>query len=268
MRCSARRTLVGATFLLVGIVGLNLASTDAADNSASVPEADFKTLLDQDIKQIDAMIVMGKKGGDANTSRASRAIKASGMMIAAYAQSRMGAKGEDDAKLASLRDAAIKVGVAGAQKKFTDVEMLVKALKEITVDPKAEKKKINLIAAAGEFDLEELMCQLKKKTVGGLGIEEEIRLQAKKPTITPERATALAQRVLVLADYCDEIPINGGFNAAKPKKAWDEFNKDMRTAARGVITAAGQKDPNAIKKAFDTLDLSCIACHDKFKNVE
>jgi len=265
MRCSARRTLVGATFLLAGIVGLNLSSTDAADTTAPVPEGDFKALLDQDVKQIDAMIVMGKKGGDANTSRASRAIKASAMMIAAYAQSRMGGKGEDDAKLASLRDAAIKVGLAGAKKKFTDVEVLVKALKEVTVDPKAEKKKIDLIAAAGEFDLEELMAQLKKKTVGGLGIEEEIKLQAKKPTITTERATALAQRVLVLADYCDHIPISGGFNMAKPKKDWDEFNKDMRTAARGVISAAGKKDPASIKAAFDKLDISCIACHDKFK---
>jgi cytochrome c556 len=74
--------------------------------------------------------------------------------------------------------------------------------------------------------------------------------------------------VLVLADYCDAIPISGGFNAVKSKKAWDEFNTDMRTAAHGVIAAAGQKDPSAIKKAFDKLDLSCIACHDKFKNAE
>jgi Cytochrome C' len=266
MRCSARRTLIGATIILAGIIGLNFSSMDAADNSAPVPETDMKLLVDQDIKNIEAMIVVGKKGGAANVSKASRSIRSSSMMIAAYAQSRMGAKGADDAKLASLRDAAIKVGIAAGKKNFADVDGLVKALKANAIDSKANTKKISLTSAIGEFDLEELMFQLKKTSVGGLGTEEEIKAQAKKLTISPENAAALAQRVLILSDYCEVIPIgSGGFNAAKPKKAWDEFNKDMRTAAQGVIAAAGQKNANNLKTAFDKLDRSCVACHEKFK---
>ena len=265
MRCSARRLLVGAAVILTGIIGLNLTLTDAAPGNATVPESEFKPLVDQDIKNIEAMIVVGKKGGTANTKKAAYSIKSSAMMIAAYAQSRIGTKGADDAKLASLRDQAIKVAIAAGKKQFPAVETAVATLKANPVIPNVNTKKIDLVKEVGEFDLEELMFQLKKTAIGGLGVEEEIKAQAKKPTITPAKAAELAQRLLTLSDYCEVIGINGGFNAAKPKKAWDEFNKDMKTAAQGVIAASGKKDPAALKTAFDKLDRSCVACHDKFK---
>ena len=267
MRYSGRRTLVGAAVILAGIVGLNFTATDAAESGNPVPEGEFKTLVEQDAKNIETMIATGKKGGAANTSKASRAIKSSALMIAAYAQSRIGSKGADDAKLATLRDAAIKVGTAAGKKKFDDAAAGVKALSiAAAADPKASVKKVDLVAAAGEFDIEELMYQFKKTSVGGLGIEEEIKAQAKKATITPANATAMAQRVLIIADFCDVIGINGGFNAGKPKKAWDDFNKDMRVAAQGLITAAaGKPTAAALQTAFTKLDSSCVKCHDKFK---
>ncbi len=265
MRCSARRTLVGAAVVLAGIVGLSSDSSVTAQGGNAVPEEEFKTLVDQDIKNIEAMVEVGKKKGAANISKASRSIKSSSMMIAAYAQSRIGSKGANDAKLASLRDQAIKVGAAAGMKNFAAADNLVKLLKANAVDPKANTKKIDLVAAVGEFDIEELMYQFKKTSVGGLGVEEEIKAQAKKATIKPAEAAALAQRVLAVADYCEIVGINGGFNASKPKKAWDDYNKDMRAAAKDVIAAAAKKNAADLKDAFNKLDRSCVACHDKFK---
>ena len=72
---------------------------------------------------------------------------------------------------------------------------------------KANGKKVNLVAAINP-DLEELMYQLKKTSVGGLGIEEDIKDNAKdkpKNPMKPPMAAAVAQRVLIVSDFCETM---------------------------------------------------------------
>lgn len=260
MLWSARRTIVGIVVLLAGIVGINVASTDAVP----LPDDDFKFLVDQDAKQILNILNVGKPGeGVPLKKTADRSIKSSALMIAAYAQSRIGKNPADDGKLVALRDAAIKVALTG--KMYKNAVDPAKTLSiDIAAAAKANGKSIDLIKATN-IDMEELMYQFKKTTVGGLGIEEEIKANAKKVTVKPEQAAAIGQRTLIVAEFCDTLEPSGGFSAAKSKKSWEKYNADMKAAANDLIAGAKAKNEKGIQTAFLKLDGSCVACHNTFK---
>jgi Cytochrome C' len=259
MQWCACRILLGAAALAVGIVRLEMGAVEAAD---AVPDAEFKMLVDQDAKNI----VTNLNNGKPAKKTADRAIKSSALMIAAYAQGRMGKNPADDAKLATLRDTAIKVAKTGGAKKYADAVAPAKLLAaDMAAAGKPDTKNVDLIAATG-VDIEELMYQFKKIGVGGLGIEEDIKANAKKLTMKPDLAAALGQRTLVAADLCAVLQPSAGFNAAKPKKDWDQDIKDMKGAATALVGAAKANNTKDVQTAFNKLDASCVHCHDKFKN--
>ncbi|MCE9533209.1 MAG: cytochrome c [Planctomycetes bacterium] len=262
MLWSGRRYFVGAAVLLAGILGLNYSSTDAAD---PVPENEFKTLVEQDIANIQKMVESGSKGTKAEISKATRAVKSNSLTVAAFAQSRITGKNPaEDAKMATLRDAAIAVGKLGGAKKFKDAAAPAKALSASMAAGKGDTKAVDLLKAL-EVDIDDLMYQFKKTTVGGLGIEEEIKANAKKPTLSPALSAAMSARIQVVAALTNDLEPTGGFSAAKPKKDWVAYNKDMQTAATELAAAANGKDAKKLAAAFTKLDGSCVQCHNKFK---
>jgi hypothetical protein len=263
MRWCARRTTIGAAVVLAGIAIVNTASPQGP---TPVPETEFKALFDQDTKNIPEMIKVGQKTGAANKSKGSRAIKSDAMMIAYYANSRI-TGGADDAKMAALRDAAIKLALAAGKKKFDDAEPLAKQLSLNMTPGKGSTKQMTPkeLKEAGEMDLEELMYQFKKTGVGGLGVEEDVKAQAKKVTMTPAQVAVLAARVKIVSDWCDVMEVQGGFGVKKPRKDWEAFNKDMDKAVKGLQEAATSKDTKKIQTAFDKVDRACTACHEKMK---
>ena len=258
MRWNANRFLVGSLVVCAGIVGLGMTSTDAAP--AAVPDAEFKALVDQDAKNINTLLNDGKPA----RKTADRSIKSSALMIAAYAQSRMGKNPADDAKLATLRDTAIKVALTGGKKKYAEAVAPAKLLSADIAAGKPDTKPVDLIKAT-EIDMEELMYQFKKTAVGGLGLEEEIKANAKKLALKPEQISALAQRILVVCDFCDTLQPASGFSATKPKKSWDQYNADMKTSSTALISAAKANNAKDLQAAFTKLDGSCVACHNMFK---
>jgi hypothetical protein len=258
MQWCACRILLGATVLAVGIFRLEMGAVEAAD---PVPDAEFKMLVDQDAKNILTNLNNGKPA----KKTADRAIKSSALMIAAYAQGRMGKSPADDAKLATLRDTAIKVAKTGGVKKYGDAVAPAKMLAaDMAVAGKPDTKKVDLIAATGA-DIEELMYQFKKTSVGGLGIEEDIKANAKKLTMKPEVAAALGQRALIAAEICAALKPSDDFSPAKPKKDWDQDIKDMKEAAMALVGAAKPNNAKNLQSAFNKLDANCVHCHDKFK---
>lgn len=262
MRWSARRTIIGSAVLLTGMIGLYQNASDAAD---PVPEKEFKSLVDQDAKQINTLLRDGKPA----KKTADRGIKSSAMMIAYYAQSRMNGKNDGDARLATLRDTALEVAKTGGKKKYMDAVAPAKML-AVDIAP-AAKPNLNamtvlqMVNATG-MDMEELMYQFKKTTVGGLGIEAEIKdISAKKTTIAPDKASTMAARILAVANFSDVIEPTKGFTPKTPKKDWDESNNAMREAAKEVLAAANAKDAKKMQAAYFKLDGACTSCHDKFK---
>jgi hypothetical protein len=269
MRHYPCRLIVGAAALLGGIVGLNQTNMEAADPPLT---SEFKSLVEQDAKNALEMIdrinmqMTGTKERKITEKRAASSIPANAIMIAAYAQNRItGKNAAEDARMATLRDAALKVVRSAGAKQFAMAAADLQKLKaDMPADANANPKIVNL---AAEIDTETLMHQFKKTATGGLGIEDEIKDLAdpmNKTPVNPAKAIALAERLLTVADMVDSLTPQGGFNAKKNKKAWDGFNKDMRTAAKNLITTANAKNPDW-KGAFAKLDASCVACHQIMK---
>ncbi len=256
MRSSARRIIVGSVALLIGIVGIDVTMTEAAD---PVPDSEFKALVEQDIKNI-----LDRLEEKPIKKTADRAVKSSALMIAAYAQSRLGKNPADDGKLVALRDTAIVIAKT-EKKKLAGALAPAKTL-SINMAPAGNAKAapVNLLTVTG-VDLEELMYQFKKTSIGGLGIEEEIKAQSKKVTVKPEVAAAIAIRAHLVAGFVDDMQPTAGFSAAKPKKDWDTYNAAMKAAATELASAAKKADTKAIGAAFLKLDGSCVQCHNKFK---
>jgi len=229
-------------------------------------EEDAKALLAQDLKNIEISLTIGNKTGAANKNKASRSIKSNAMMIAFYANSRIGVNPADDLKLATLRDAAVNAAIAAGRKNF-NIGGQIKQLK-FGMDPARGVNAKALTTAglveAGKIDIEELMYQFKKSAVGGLGIEQEVKANANTNNLklSPSEAIILARRVLAVSEMCNEV--NPGFDAKKTRVAWQGFNKNLNNAAQGLIATA-KSDPKKLPAAFAKLDAACIACHEHFK---
>jgi hypothetical protein len=232
-----------------------------APDLSPAADRDFRTLVEQDVTNILTLLrdVKPKK-------TAGRAIKSNALMVAAFAQGQLGKNAADDAKWVALRDSALEVATTAGKKNFAAAVGPAKAL-NINIAParNPNTKKLDLLAATG-VDVEELMYQFKKTAVGGLGIEEQIKANAKTLTMKPEFASALAQRVLIVSEFCAALMPAGGFGPAKPRKiAWDGFNKDLKAAATGLTAAANANDAKVLQAAFVKLDTSCVSCHNTFK---
>ncbi len=236
---------------------LPLDTTGPTIAAGPVPDSEFKPLFEQDMKNI-----LGRLEEKPMKKTADRAVKSSALMIAAYAQSRLGKNPADDGKLIALRDAAIKI--ASTPKKQLAAALPIAKGLSLNMAPAGKGGKVDILKDTG-VDLEELMYQFKKTSIGGLGIEEEIKAQAKKVTVKPEVAAAIAIRSLFVADFVDNMQPTAGFSAAKLKKNWGIYNKNMKTAATELAAAAKSGDAKAIGAAFLKLDGSCVQCHNKFK---
>lgn len=267
MRWNARRIFVGAAVLLVGIVGLDQSSMEAAP----VAEAEFQSIVDQNAKSIVAWADTGKKAVDSKSkgkiTTASRSVRSNAMLIALLAQGQMGKNAAEDGKLAALRDAAIAAAKAAGNKKFGDALTVGKTL---SLTMPAGKGPAKIISSADlvkdtDFDIDDVMHPFRKTEIGGMNYELDIKANAKKATMTPDKIAAMAARIHAIADYSEIIPPTKGFAAKNPKKDWDLYLKDMRTATDALVTASKGKDTKGLQGAFLKLDGACNTCHEKFK---
>lgn len=270
MKFRATRMLIGLSIIATGIFGLNATSIDAAD---PLPDADAKALISQDSKNILNMLdkvatakTEAKKGVSSN---ASKAIQVNALMIALTAQKQItGKKPAEDSANATLRDAAIKIALMGSSKKFPLIAEPTKGLANLKANAKAKANmSVADIANAGELDVEILMHQFKSTTVGGYGTEEHIQDLGdpkSKTVIALPEAKLMASRLLAVADYFEVLVPAKGF-AKNPKPLWLGTTKDMRTAANEMVTAVQGNDTKKIKAAFQKLDATCIACHNRYK---
>ena len=91
----------------------------------------------------------------------------------------------------------------------------------------------------------------------------EIKANAKKATMKPDAAVALANRVLALAELSKII--TKGENDAK-KKEWAGYNARMEKAAEELLKAAkAKKTGPELAKAFTAVNAACTTCHSAFK---
>jgi hypothetical protein len=259
------RNLLAIAALTAGIAVLSTAK------AADVGNDEFKILIDQDSKLINKALAAVAKASErekkVKEQQASSGIHSTALYIASYANARItGSDAANDAKMATLRDSALKIAKAAHDKDF---KAITEAASGITADPKpaagAKATKIDIFKESGlkEGDFEVTMHAFKKPVAFGTGAEDEIKANAKKAVAKSDNAAAIAQRVLVLAELSKHV--KKGENA-KEKQEWDDLNIKMEKAAQDLLAAAKAKKPAAdLQKAFSAINGSCTACHNVFK---
>ena len=257
MRRNAGRLFTGAA-LLAGFALLGpLGAADLSDD-------EFKGLVEQDAKTIAKAVAAVEKAKDKKTTeqRAAGGVKSAAMLVATYANARIGGKNADaDAQAASVRDAALHVMKAAGTKDFKAVADAAKEMGE--AKPAAEAKKIDLAKEFAEATVDDSMHAFKKTAQFGNGGEDEIKANAKKATMKPDAVVALANRVLALAELSKMI--TKGENEAK-KKEWAGYNARMEKAAEELLKAAkAKKTGPELAKAFTAVNAACTTCHSAFK---
>jgi len=235
---------------LFGIAGLALALAligNSDINARPVPDEVAVKAIESDIAFLQKALAKTPE------KRAVGTVKATAMLLAFTAQ---------QAKQYSLRDQALKVAAAVAEKNFANAKTAAEGLKAGSAGKGADLK----LPELHKFDLGELMSFFRNSTVGGLNIEKDIRTQAKSVTDVKALET-LGTRVAVAGQYSLLYPPTEA--TGDKKKKWDDWCKEMIELAEGVATEAGKgakADKAKLSKSLKGLDANCTACHNVFRN--
>lgn len=244
MRTSWTRRLAGAAGLFAAACWLTAAGTPTVAKD-DVPDPVLKALIEKDVAYLQKAL-SGKV-----EKRAVNTVKATAMLVAAYAQ-----KSGNGA----LQDQALAVAAAVGKKDFAGAKAAAAKLSGAAGgSPKA-------VALQEKTNLDEIMSTYRNGTVGGLNMEKDIRAQGKKLSDV-KLAAELGARSAVIADYALKLaPADA--NGTK-KKQWDDWCKEMAALGADVAAEAGKgagADKAAVEKKLKALDANCTACHNVFRN--
>jgi hypothetical protein len=266
MRTHTRLTLVGTVTLALGLCSfLATGRGAAADDKAnpwkpSIPEDDLNRLVDQDMK------LLQKRLEGKMDEKTARKVRMAALMIAVYAQNAK--NGRDAQRLATLRDAAIKLADAANAKRFDDVKKDAEGLAALKPDPAAQPGKLFV---PKDFEVEDLMRPFALESLGGQGFEKRIISLTKRPLPTAqmnkesEELALMGYKAAMIGQIARTHDPEKEPRAAKDQKEWESLSADMYDAAMEFATAAKAKDPKALKTAAVKLNNNCSACHKKFR---
>ncbi|HVK12506.1 MAG TPA: cytochrome c, partial [Gemmataceae bacterium] len=262
MRRTTARILVAAA-LFAGLVYLGQAG------AADAPAEEFPVIVDQDAKILARGIAAVEKANEKakkNVERnAANGAKSSAMYLATIANDSIAAQSTDlgKAKVAAIRDAAVRLYKAASEKDFKGIADAAKGLNPTEV---GGAKKIDLSKAFPEATPKDVMHNFLKYDQYGMNGEADIIAQGGKKKVAslrPEQTVAIAHRVIAMHDLSKTISSAEG--GAK-KKEWDDFNDKMLKAGTDLLAAGrAKKTGPELSKAFQAVDASCKACHNVFK---
>lgn len=158
---------------------------------------------------------------------------------------------------------AAKVILALDKKDYAAAADAAKGLASPKADPGAVK------AAAGKFDLEDVMNPFKVTKVGGLGMEKDIRDAVKGTAVDPKTVELIGARSAALAEITEKMPNDKAKTNPAMTAKWEKFAKDMATQGKALAAegAKGAKaDAKTVQATFKKLDAACTNCHNDFRN--
>jgi hypothetical protein len=234
-----RRMLVAAG-VAVGVA----AGAGAKD---PLPAGAAAAQVEADIKYLQAGLAAKKKNSVTP-------LKSTAMLLALNAQNQL--DGKDGAKMAGVRDQAVKVAAA-LGKADPDWDAAAKdaaAMGTATGDP----KKVVKLHEQNEFDVHDLMTVFKPKNRGGRGLEDDTIKFAKSVT-DAKAAGEAANLVALIGQYSELMPPDAN------KDKWAGYSKDMVKAGAEAAEAAAKGDKATIVKKFQAVDQNCKNCHNVFR---
>jgi hypothetical protein len=229
--------------LLAGVAGF------AADaGKAILPAKQAEALIKADAELLKAVAADSKL----KPKPAARKAQALAVMIAAYAQ---------DAKLAGLRDEALKVAGQIKEKGIDAAKSANLSLGTAAATGTAPKK----LAEPDEIDV--VMKQFSSERGGGLGFEAELQKLQKKAKLAKadfERLTYVGYKTAIIGAVTEPLapPASGN----KKPADWVKWSKDMTEAATEVGSGSEKGDEKLVKAGLRKLETSCVNCHNVFRN--
>lgn len=241
---------------LAGVAGLVAVVSLAQAADPVVPAATASAIIKQDIAFL-------QKGLAKEPQRKQLpGLKATAIMVAAFAQEQMA--GPDAAKMAALRDQALKVADLLAAKDYAKAKDAAKALDAPPAAASTGKVEVHKHA---KFDISEAMAPYRSARSGGMDMERNIRKQSKDAS-DMALIKELAGHSIVLGEFTKHLPTGqASANAARLKK-WEGYSDEMIAHSRDVLAEASKPSPDkaVLKKKLLVLDASCTNCHNEFRD--
>ena len=228
---------------------------DAADpKPPAVPDAVYPKIVEQSNE-----IISRRPQGRRSPARAARAATTA-VMLAAFAQQNLA--GDDGAKRAAVRDAALEIAARVRAKEYAEALKQLDGLAALKADPKAKKEALPL---EGKVTYKELMVLFRPPNAGGLGIEDRFDALGRLPD---ELAKGDLNDALLLDAYRSGVAAQI-MREQKPKagdpKSWQKFSDQMRQQSLDVAAAVQAGDGKKGLLAISALNRTCDKCHQEFR---
>ena len=235
---------------VVAIVGLTTAAETA------IPKKTSDALVAEDIAFL-------QKGLAKEPQRKELpGLKATAMMVAAHAQAQM--TGPNAAKMAGLRDQALKVAAALDEKEYGQAKEAAQGLEN---PPPSQSTKPVELHKMHDFEIDEVMAPFRSGRSGGMEIERNLRKESRTATDV-KLIEAIAGRTAILGEFTKKMPT--GQAAANPArlKKWEDYSDDMIGHAKAITeeTAKPTPDMELLQKKLLVLDASCTNCHNDYRD--
>jgi hypothetical protein len=257
-----------ASFIGFGVAALGLSvwliagagSGTAGDAKANpwqpiLPPQEYAKLVKHDAKLIQDALAK-----DVDMKKEGRKLKATALMIAAYAQSTKDAK-----ELSGVRDTALQLLDALENDKIADAK---KYAEQLAAGKGGTAGKGGLLPLQTKLKLEDIMHQFTSEMSGGFGYETEFEeLADAKEALKAEQIDSLVLKAYKVATVSQlaEASVPAEDDGAKTRKAWLNFAGEFRKSALGLAEAARGKKDSEVKTALQTLNMTCKKCHDVFQ---
>ncbi|HLW66805.1 MAG TPA: hypothetical protein VKS79_15940 [Gemmataceae bacterium] len=253
------RTLLGAGGVLFAMAASSLIWSDSrADDKLPVPAAAASKLIDEYTKDIQSAVGAAKMG---NKDRKRALVEA--VVIAEVANDNA-----KDAKMAAIRDAALKVADALKKEDAAAAKAAAAGLSKPAAGNAGEPMKLDLAKYIyndedKDFDKDLAMHLFKSARAGGLGIETLVKNNSEKAPSGKDvdKSVNAIYTIAALSNVIEQIAPKEKVGAKDPKD-WIRFSKALKDS---VAEAYDKKKPADMKSAFNKIDASCVGCHNIFK---
>ena len=252
---------------LAGGTGLLAAACLAVAGTGSAAEGDLPEGLADKVIAAQVAYLQKELAVPKPEKQVVPSIKATAMLLALAAQNN--AAGKDAAKMAALRDQALKVAELVSRKDYAGAK---KAAAALSGPPAGSggKGPVELHKQHG-FELHELMSvfrqyETRTRKLGGWDLEKDVKdIARKKKDADPARAAEIGAWAVLIGQYTLHLPNEEG--QAK-KKDWDRYTNEMIQIGRDLAESAakGKADKAALQKKVFALDANCNACHGEFRD--
>lgn len=222
------------------------------EKKAGLDDPDVKVAIDFNYK-----LVQGALGNTGKVEKPA-ALKAhtAAWMIAAAAQSGGPAR---DAKLASVRDHAIKLADAIKAEKWEDARARMREIPSLKANDDAKLERVTIVDPK-KLEMEDIMNQFASPRGGGLDLEETLEKWETQVPGAPE-VIQMADQLAVIFEAIHSHKVE----KANEQPKFDKFADAAYGKALGLAEAA-RKGKNAdVMKAAKAMNQACADCHKDFR---